>query len=104
MGKYRGGAYQGAPRQVLATAGQCTDGTGHRASPGELGMAWALPLILNTGPCNFNFFKPAGFLSEEVDINLKTPVSLMAALTSKMGGIHQLRDDPLHESSLHPRI
>lgn len=43
------------------------------------------------------FFKPASFVSEEMEIHLKIPVSLLTASMFKIGGIRQLRDDPWHE-------
>lgn len=67
-----------------------------------LRTASALLLIVHNQLGNFNFFQQTSVISEEVEIHLQIPVSLLAALMLSIGGVHQkshdTRDGPWHEN------
>lgn len=67
-----------------------------------LRTASALLLIAHNQLGNFNFFQQTSVISEEVEIHLQIPASLLAALMLKIGGAHQkspdTRDGPWHEN------
>lgn len=67
-----------------------------------LRTASALLLIVHNQLGNFNFFQQTSVISEEVEIHLQIPVSLLAALMLSIGGVHQkshdTRDGPWYEN------
>ena len=67
-----------------------------------LRTASALLLIVHNQLGNFNFFQQTSVISEEVEIHLQIPVSLLAALMLSIGGVHRkshdTRDGPWHEN------
>ena len=92
------------PAKAVDPLDKFTDRTKHRRGKVEdwLRTASALLLIVHNQLGNFNFFQQTSVISEEVEMHLQIPVSLLAALMLKIGGVHQkshdTRDGPWHEN------
>lgn len=104
MGEFHGHTFQAMPAKAVDPLDKFTDRTKHRRGKVEdwLRTASALLLIVHNQLGNFNFFQQTSVISEEVEMHLQIPVSLLAALMLKIGGVHQkshdTRDGPWHEN------